>query len=259
MLWLVVNIGSICVIKILNSEPAQRTFQQPVLLTAMNRKDFPIGNKYSWFAPLYDLLSGEYPVYHAGRTLGIEALAPSTGQQVLDIGCGTGLNFALLQDRIGPSGTIVGIDRSKEMLHQARRRADRRGWKNVVLIQADMVLADPCGLTERIQQNGGSAVSDAAFATYSLSLMDNWQQAWATTTSLLGPTSRAGVVDMQEPEGPGRWLTPLARLACALGGSDIHAAPWRGVEKDCVAVVRSSAKAGHLQIRAGELKQPPVK
>lgn len=224
----------------------------------LHRKEFPIGNKYSWFAPLYDLFSGEYPVYHAGRTLGIEALAPSTGQQVLDIGCGTGLNFALLQQRIGPSGTIVGIDRSKEMLHQARRRAERRGWANVVLVQSDMVLADPSGLAARIQEGGGSAVSDAAFATYSLSLMDNWQKAWVTMTSLLGPGCRAGVVDMQEPVGRGRWLAPLARLACALGGSDIHAAPWRAVEKQCIDVVRASARAGHLQVRAGELKPSPA-
>ena len=83
-----------------------------------------MGDKYTRFAPFYDLLSGEYPVYHAGRVLGINALAPTPGQQVLDIGCGTGLNFMLLQDRIGSNGTIVGIDRSAQMLRQARRRAE---------------------------------------------------------------------------------------------------------------------------------------
>ncbi|MDJ0358272.1 methyltransferase domain-containing protein [Paenarthrobacter sp. PH39-S1] len=211
-----------------------------------------MGDKYTRFAPFYDLLSGEYPLYHAGRVLGTAALAPTQGQQVLDIGCGTGLNFALLQDRIGASGTIVGIDRSAQMLRQARRRAEARHWDNVILVQADMVLEDPATLQRRIVEAGGTALSDAALATYSLSLMGDWERAWATTTSLLGPGGLVGVVDMQDPLGWARWLTPLARLACALGGSDIHAAPWRAVEEQCTEVVRASARAGHLQIRAGK-------
>lgn len=210
-----------------------------------------MGDKYTRFAPYYDLLSGEYPVYHAGRVLGINTLAPTTGQQVLDVGCGTGLNFALLQDRIGAGGTIVGIDRSAQMLRQARRRAEARHWDNVILVRADMVLEDPTTLAMRIVAAGGSALSDAALATYSLSLMGDWERAWATATSLLRPDSRVGVVDMADPEGWARWLAPLARLACSLGGSDIHAAPWRAVEEHCTEVVRASARAGHLQIRAG--------
>ncbi len=218
----------------------------------MNRKEHAVGDRYTRFAQFYDLLSAEYPVYHAGRVLGIDGLAPATGQQVLDIGCGTGLNFSLLQQRIGASGTIVGIDRSAEMLRQARRRTEWRGWGNVILIQADMVLGDPRSIMARIQERGGAAISDAALATYSLSLMGDWERAWATMTSLLGPGSRVGVVDMADPTGGARWLTPLARLACALGGSDIHAAPWRAVEEQCTDVVRASARAGHLQIRAGK-------
>lgn len=218
-----------------------------------NQKEPTISDKYTLFAPFYDLLSGEYPVYHAGRVLGIDALAPAPGQQVLDIGCGTGLNFPLLQARIGASGTIVGIDRSAEMLRQARRRAQARGWENVILLQADMALLDPGVIAARIEANGGKTVSDAALATYSLSLMGDWEQAWTNMTGLLATPARVGVVDMQDPVGRARWMTPLARLACALGGSNITAAPWRAVEERCVDVVRASARGGHLQIRAGKL------
>ncbi|MDI3195874.1 class I SAM-dependent methyltransferase [Pseudarthrobacter sp. AL07] len=219
-----------------------------------NQKETTIRDKYTLFAPFYDLFSGEYPVYHAGRVLGIDALAPTTGQQVLDIGCGTGLNFPLLQERVGSSGTIVGIDRSAEMLQQARRRAQAHGWQNVILLQADMVLLDPGTVAARIEESGGAEVSDAALATYSLSLMGDWEQAWTNMTRLLGTQARVGVVDLQEPEGWARWLSPLARLACAVGGSDITAAPWRAVEERCVDVVRASARGGHLQIRAGNLR-----
>ncbi|XAS66988.1 class I SAM-dependent methyltransferase [Micrococcaceae bacterium Sec5.7] len=225
---------------------------RPCRCGGTNLKEPAIRDKYTLFAPFYDLLSGEYPVYHAGRVLGIDALAPTAGQQVLDIGCGTGLNFPLLQERIGASGTIVGIDRSAEMLHQARRRAQARGWENVILLQTDMVLLDPRSIAARIQESGGAAVSDAALATYSLSLMADREQAWTNMTGLLSADARVGVVDMQDPVGWAKWLTPLARLACALGGSDRTAAPWQAVEERCVDVVRASARGGHLQIRAGK-------
>ncbi|WCI08820.1 hypothetical protein PJ267_01710 [Arthrobacter sp. OVS8] len=82
--------------------------------------------------------------------------------------------------------------------------------------------------------------------------MGDWQRAWTNMTRLLATNARVGVVDMQDPVGRARWLTPLARLACALGGSDITAAPWTAVEERCVDVVRGSARGGHLQIRAGQ-------
>ncbi|MCB5292148.1 class I SAM-dependent methyltransferase [Arthrobacter sp. SO3] len=214
-----------------------------------------MGDRYTLFAPFYDLFSGEYPVYHAGRVLGIDALNPGQGQQVLDIGCGTGLNFPLLQKRIGASGTIIGIDRSDDMLRQARRRARRHGWKNVILVHADMAQLEPGAIADLIEAHGGSRASDAALATYSLSLMQDWQQAWTNMARLLAPNARVGVVDMQDPEGWARWLTPLARLACALGGSDRTAAPWQALEEQCTDVVTASARGGHLQIRAGTMNR----
>lgn len=141
------------------------------------------------------------------------------------------------------------------MLQQARRRAAGAGWDNVVLIQADAVLLDPAAIRTVIHQQGGARTSDAALATYSLSLMPEWRKAWANLTALLRDDARVAVVDMQEPVGWARILTPLARAACALGGADITAHPWQAVEDDCTDVIRTSARAGHQQIRAGRLRR----
>ena len=192
-------------------------------------------------------------MYRAGRVLGITALAPAPGQQVLDLGCGTGLNFPLLQQRTGPSGTIVGIDRSARMLDLARRRAAKAGWDNTILIQADAAETDPATIAAIIESQGGKGLSDAALATYALSLMPEWRKAWAHLTELLRDEARVAVVDMQDPVGWARVLTPLARAACSLGGADITAHPWQAVEQTCNSIVRDSARAGHLQIRAGTL------
>jgi len=159
---------------------------------------------------------------------------------------------------VGPSGTVVGIDRSARMLEQARRRAVKAGWENIILIQADAVLLDPGAVQAAIRSKGGSGTCDAALATYSLSLMPEWRKAWANARELLRDDARVAVVDMQDPVGWARVLSPLARAACALGGADIEAYPWRAVEEDCIDVIRNSARAGHLQIRAGTLRKGPA-
>jgi len=44
------------------------------------------------------------------------------GARVLDLGCGVGSNTALLADRVGPQGRVVGLDKSAEMVAAASQR-----------------------------------------------------------------------------------------------------------------------------------------
>src|SRR5207244_1242256 len=60
--------------------------------------------------------------FNTFRAAAVDLLGLTPGQVVLDVGCGTGLCFSYLQQRIGPSGTIIGIDRSAEMLAYADLR-----------------------------------------------------------------------------------------------------------------------------------------
>ncbi|MFC3299412.1 class I SAM-dependent methyltransferase [Arthrobacter agilis] len=196
-------------------------------------------------------MSGEFPVYRAGRLLAVRDLDLAEGAQVLDVGCGTGLNFGLLQRAVGPTGWIVGIDRSPQMLARARRKAERRGWSNVILIEGDATTLSVEKVREAVRARGGRGSSDAALATYALSLMPGWEHAWERMKHLVRPAGTLSVVDMQEPQGAFAVFGPLARLACRWGGADITAAPWRGVERDCVAVRTASARGDHLQVRTG--------
>jgi ubiquinone/menaquinone biosynthesis C-methylase UbiE len=65
----------------------------------------------------------------------VARLVLRAGDVVLDVGCGTGLNFAGLEEQIGDEGRLVGIDVSPDMLLRARRRAERHGWTNITLIE----------------------------------------------------------------------------------------------------------------------------
>ena len=68
----------------------------------------------------------------------IDRLALQPGQTVLDVGCGTGLSFPLLLERIGATGTVIGVEASPDMLGLARARCAAAGWPNVTLIEADI-------------------------------------------------------------------------------------------------------------------------
>jgi len=60
---------------------------------------------------------------------------------VLDVGCGTGLCLPLLQDKVGPTGAIIGIDASEQMLQVAADRVAEHGWDNVRLIASPVATA----------------------------------------------------------------------------------------------------------------------
>jgi SAM-dependent methyltransferase len=56
-----------------------------------------------------------------------EALAAAAGERILDIGCGPGFYVRELLDEVGPSGSIVGVDSSPDMLGLARNRCEGHG------------------------------------------------------------------------------------------------------------------------------------
>lgn len=200
---------------------------------------------YTSIAPAYDALSGEWPVYRRGRRAGIALLRPRPGDTVLDLGCGTGLNLAPLRAAVGPTGLLIGVDRSPSMLRVARRRADRHRWGNVALVEADATAFTPADLDAAA---GRPVVPDAVLATYALSLMPRWRDALAAARAVARPGARVCVVDLALPRGP---LRPLARLACAAGGADPRRHPWEGVERDARAVTGATLWAGHVEVRAG--------
>jgi ubiquinone/menaquinone biosynthesis C-methylase UbiE len=59
------------------------------------------------------------------RFIDLAGLAPADA--VLDIGCGTGTLGIAASRRVGPSGTVCGIDASPPMIARARRKAAKAG------------------------------------------------------------------------------------------------------------------------------------
>jgi len=210
--------------------------------------------RYRCSARFYDVISAEWPVYRGGRIAAINLMALRPGHRVLDIGCGTGLNFSQLQQRIGPGGSITGVDASPQMLAQAQRRVDSAGWHNVQLILADATALDLAALKAAALPPG--AGFDSVISTYALSLMPDWSEAISLMIAACRPAGRVAVVDMQNPVGGAAVWTPVAKLACLLGGSDIDAHPWTAIESSLTDVDAVSLRGGHIQVRVGSVPEP---
>jgi DNA-binding NarL/FixJ family response regulator/SAM-dependent methyltransferase len=200
--------------------------------------------RYGPAARWYDVLSMERPIYRAGRVRGLGMLQVRPGMRVLDIGCGTGLNFPLLRAAAGDGGVVVGLDSSTAMLAVAARRIARGGWSNVQILRGDAAAW---------QQVVGGELFDAAVFTYSLSVIHDWELAWTAAVRQLRPGARVVVVDLALPSGWGRLLSPLARLACFTGGSDPRRAPWTRVRRDATGVSEAVLRSGHIHIAAGTI------
>ncbi len=55
----------------------------------------------------------------------------NVGEQVLDIGCGAGVDTILASMMTGPTGNVIGVDIVPEMLQQAETNLTMTGQKNV--------------------------------------------------------------------------------------------------------------------------------
>ena len=64
-----------------------------------------------------------------GNPLALTQIAP--GMTVLDLGSGPGFDAFLAWNRVGPTGRVIGIDMTDDMLALARQNAEKRGATNV--------------------------------------------------------------------------------------------------------------------------------
>src|SRR5437867_2461327 len=94
--------------------------------------------QYRHAAPGYDRHMRRFERW---QRMAVERLWLESGETVIDVACGTGLNFPLLEAAVGPTGGIVGIELSTEMVSQAHERVAAHGWENVSLIEAPVETA----------------------------------------------------------------------------------------------------------------------
>ncbi|HKE65619.1 MAG TPA: methyltransferase domain-containing protein [Micromonosporaceae bacterium] len=149
----------------------------------------------------YDITSRLFPVpgypQRGQRLRAVRALGLRAGDSVVDMACGTGLNFSLIEEVIGPSGRLVGVDLTDAMLAQAQDRIATNGWSNVSLVQADAVDYDfPTNV-------------DGILSTYALTQVPESAAVIAHGAAALAGGGRWAVLDLKVPDRTPRWVTQL--------------------------------------------------
>ena len=90
---------------------------------------------YGRWARLYDVIARRTPGVPALRRRAAAACRLEPGDTVVEMGCGTGANLPYLREKVGPEGTVVGIDFTRPVLERAR--ALTAGYDNVHVVRGD--------------------------------------------------------------------------------------------------------------------------
>jgi ubiquinone/menaquinone biosynthesis C-methylase UbiE len=149
----------------------------------------------------YDVTSRLYPApgypQRAQRLRAVRALGLRAGDSVIDMACGTGLNFPLLEKVVGPGGRIVGVDLTDAMLARAQDRIAANGWSNISLVQADAAGFD------------FPAEIDGILSTYALTQVPECAKVIARGAAALSGGGRWAVLDLKVPDNTPGWIAQL--------------------------------------------------
>ena len=137
------------------------------------------------------------PLMHAG----LDRARPAAGERVVDIGCGCGATLLELAGRVGPNGSVLGVDISAPMLARARERVDAGSLANVRLTQSDAAT------------HGFAPGSfDLAFSRFGVMFFDQPIGAFANIRAALAPTGRLAFVCWAPPRDNPWFTVPLTAV-----------------------------------------------
>ena len=202
---------------------------------------------YDRNARFYDLAVWGY--YLVGMPIGkwrrmvVEALELRPGDTVVEVGCGTGLNFDLLQKAVGPKGRIIGIDISEGMLDRARALVRAKGWQNVELTC--------CSVSDFEFPDGIGGIMATGVLTYE----PEFDRVVERGAKALASGRKWSVLDYKMPSG---WQRVFAPLFVALGSSfgvskdlmERHI--WESVERHLQNTKMQELYGGFVYIVSGE-------
>lgn len=194
---------------------------------------------YDFTMQLFRLIGLRMKAY---RLRAVDLLRLERGDCVIELGCGTGLNFPGILEQIGPEGQLVGVDLTPKMLARARERIKRSGWKNVELVQSDIAAYDfPEGV------NG--VLSTGVFG-----YVAEYDRVIQASSHALVPGGRLVIVDGKQPNRLPSWLFKVVLWLCRPFGAtrdyfDSHT--WESVERHFQETTLEQMYGGMIYISSG--------
>ncbi len=196
--------------------------------------------RYDLTAHLYYLIGVRIFAY---RKMAVRSLDLKRGDTVVEIGCGTGLNFPLLLAAVGPKGKIVGVDVSPEMLAVAGETIKRNNWKNIELVHSD---AATYQFPEAV---------DGVISTGAITYIPEYDQVIERGAKALAPGNRFVIVDFKKSANWPMWLIKfffftMRPFGVTLDITDRH--PWESIDRHLRTVQFKELYFGGAYLSVGE-------
>lgn len=170
-------------------------------------------------AEAFGYSTGELASIPAEANLGVSCGNPTamaslrTGEVVVDLGSGAGLDVFLAAQKVGPTGKAIGIDMTPEMIERARRNAAKTGLGNVEFYLAEI---------EALPLPNDSV--DCVISNCVLNLVPDKRKAFAEIFRILKPGGRVAISDMALKQPlPAELLADFyAYVGCVAGAISIE-------------------------------------
>lgn len=201
---------------------------------------------YKKRAKNFDFTSKLYAIFGFNekyyRQLAVNSLELSSNDNVVELGCGTGLNFIHLQKKLKDNGKLIGIDISNDMLNQAQLKIKKYNWKNVELLNTDVA--------NYIYPEKLSGV----ISTFAITLIPEYEEIIKKASESLLKNKKFVILDLKKPNNWPLWLIKIGVFFAKPFGVTIDLAdrkPWKVMKKYFNEVNTTEYLGGIIYITVG--------
>ena len=143
--------------------------------------------------------------YLLGRDKLIEKMDVQTGENILEVGCGTGRNLVILASKF-QGANFYGLDASAAMLETATAKIESKNISNIALKNA---LADDFDYTETF---GLEKPFDTIYFSYSISMIPTWRKSITNALANLKSGHSFYIVDFYDQRGLPAWFRKILKV-----------------------------------------------